>query len=40
MEDAGGDDAWFCAAAVGMDTVTGQLRLIFGFTELMRGFDF
>src|SRR6476659_10005188 len=23
-----------------MDTVTGQLRLIFGFTELMRGFDF
>ena len=30
----------FALAAVGMDTVTGQLRLIFGFTELMRGFDF
>ena len=30
----------FALAAVGMDTVTGQLRLIFGVTELMRGFDF
>jgi putative tricarboxylic transport membrane protein len=30
----------FALAAVGMDTVTGQLRLIFGLTELMRGFDF
>jgi putative tricarboxylic transport membrane protein len=30
----------FALAAVGMDTVTGQLRLIFGITELMRGFDF
>jgi len=30
----------FALAAVGMDTVTGQLRLIFGFTELMRGVDF
>ena len=30
----------FALAAVGIDTVTGQLRLIFGFTELMRGFDF
>ncbi|MDB5808210.1 MAG: tripartite tricarboxylate transporter permease [Betaproteobacteria bacterium] len=30
----------FGLAAVGMDTVTGQLRLIFGFTDLMRGFDF
>jgi putative tricarboxylic transport membrane protein len=30
----------FALAAVGMDTVTGQLRLIFGFHELMRGFDF
>ena len=30
----------FALAAVGMDTVTGQLRLNFGFTELMRGFDF
>ncbi|MCE9642397.1 MAG: tripartite tricarboxylate transporter permease [Betaproteobacteria bacterium] len=30
----------FALAAVGMDTVTGQLRLIFGFTDLMRGFDF
>ena len=27
-------------AAVGMDTVTGQLRLTFGIEELMRGFDF
>ena len=30
----------FALAAVGMDTVTGQLRLNFGFHELMRGFDF
>ena len=30
----------FGLAAVGMDTVTGQLRLTFGITELMRGFDF
>ena len=30
----------FALAAVGMDTVTGQLRLTFGFLELMRGFDF
>jgi putative tricarboxylic transport membrane protein len=30
----------FALAAVGMDTVTGQLRMTFGFTELMRGFDF
>ncbi len=30
----------FALAAVGMDTITGQLRLIFGYTELMRGFDF
>ena len=30
----------FGLAAVGMDTVTGQLRLTFGVTELMRGFDF
>src|SRR6195952_1957877 len=30
----------FALAAVGMDTVTGQLRLVFGFTDLMRGFDF
>jgi putative tricarboxylic transport membrane protein len=30
----------FALAAVGMDTVTGQLRLTFGFSELMRGFDF
>jgi len=30
----------FTLAAVGMDTVTGQLRLTFGFTDLMRGFDF
>ena len=30
----------FALAAVGMDTVTGQLRLTFGVTEMMRGFDF
>ncbi len=30
----------FALASVGMDTVTGQLRLTFGSTELMRGFDF
>src|SRR5829696_774675 len=30
----------FALAAVGIDTVTGQLRLIFGIHELMRGFDF
>ncbi|KAA2237550.1 tripartite tricarboxylate transporter permease [Salinarimonas soli] len=30
----------FLLAAVGMDTVTGQLRMTFGSVELMRGFDF
>src|SRR5687767_10673349 len=30
----------FALAAVGIDTVTGQLRLTFGFTELLAGFDF
>src|SRR6187455_2094669 len=30
----------FALAAVGMDTITGQLRLTFGVSELMRGFDF
>lgn len=30
----------FVLAAVGLDTVTGQLRLTFGFTELLKGFDF
>ena len=30
----------FALAAVGMDNVTGRLRLTFGFSELMRGFDF
>jgi putative tricarboxylic transport membrane protein len=30
----------FALAAVGMDTITGQLRLTFGEEELMRGFDF
>lgn len=30
----------FGLACVGMDTVTGQLRLTFGWAELMRGFDF
>jgi putative tricarboxylic transport membrane protein len=32
--------AGFALAAVGIDTVTGQLRLTFGFTELLKGFDF
>jgi putative tricarboxylic transport membrane protein len=32
--------AGFMLAAVGLDTVTGQLRLTFGSVELMRGFDF
>ncbi len=30
----------FALAAVGIDTVTGQLRLTFEFTELLKGFDF
>jgi putative tricarboxylic transport membrane protein len=30
----------FALAAVGLDTVTGALRLTFGFTELLQGFDF
>jgi putative tricarboxylic transport membrane protein len=30
----------FALAAVGTDSVTGQLRLTFGVSELMRGFDF
>jgi putative tricarboxylic transport membrane protein len=30
----------FALAAVGMDTVTGQLRMTFGQTELLKGFDF
>ncbi|MGH8667019.1 MAG: tripartite tricarboxylate transporter permease [Burkholderiales bacterium] len=30
----------FALAAVGIDTVTGQLRLTFGLSEMMRGFDF
>src|SRR5512134_522548 len=30
----------FALAAVGLDIVTGQLRLTFGFTDLMKGFDF
>src|SRR5215210_7877186 len=30
----------FALAAVGIDTVTGQLRLTFGRTELLQGFDF
>jgi putative tricarboxylic transport membrane protein len=30
----------FALAAVGMDTITGQLRMTFGLSELMRGFDF
>jgi putative tricarboxylic transport membrane protein len=30
----------FSLAAVGLDSITGQLRLTFGFTELLTGFDF
>ena len=30
----------FALAAVGLDTVTGQLRLTFGLTDLLKGFDF
>src|SRR5436309_2827036 len=30
----------FALAAIGIDTVTGQLRLTFGFESLMKGFDF
>src|SRR3546814_936217 len=30
----------FALATVGLDGVTGQLRMTFGTTELMRGFDF
>ncbi len=30
----------FVLAAVGLDSVTGQLRLTFGSTEMLRGFDF
>src|SRR4051794_25612571 len=30
----------FALAAVGLDTITGQLRLTFGFTEFLNGFDF
>jgi putative tricarboxylic transport membrane protein len=30
----------FALAAVGLDGVTGQLRMTFGFSELLKGFDF
>ena len=30
----------FALAAVGLDTVTGQLRMTFGYTSLLQGFDF
>jgi putative tricarboxylic transport membrane protein len=30
----------FALAAVGTDTVTGALRMTFGFTDLLKGFDF
>src|SRR5258707_4218297 len=30
----------FALAAVGLDTVTGQLRMTFGFAALLKGFDF
>src|SRR5262249_27539770 len=30
----------FALAAVGLDSITGQLRLTFGFTHMLNGFDF
>src|SRR5512132_489550 len=30
----------FALAAVGLDSITGQLRLTFGITEMLQGFDF
>src|SRR3982751_115508 len=30
----------FALAAIGLDSITGQLRLTFGYTELLNGFDF
>ena len=30
----------FALSTVGIDIVTGQLRMTFGFTSLMKGFDF
>ncbi|MGL1525934.1 tripartite tricarboxylate transporter permease, partial [Vibrio parahaemolyticus] len=30
----------FALAAVGLDSITGQLRLTFGFSEMLSGFDF
>src|SRR3970282_2670635 len=30
----------FMLSTVGLDIVTGQLRLTYGFTDLMKGFDF
>jgi TctA family transporter len=30
----------FALGAVGLDQMTGQLRLTFGFSELLSGFDF
>jgi len=30
----------FALAAVGLDDMTGQLRMTFGFTEMLKGFDF
>jgi putative tricarboxylic transport membrane protein len=30
----------FALAAVGMDSVTGQLRMTYGFADLLKGFDF
>jgi putative tricarboxylic transport membrane protein len=30
----------FALAAVGLDTVTGTLRMTFGFTDMLKGFDF
>jgi len=47
--DIGKGSAWktlaammlgFALAAVGMDNITGRLRLTFGFSEMMRGVDF
>jgi putative tricarboxylic transport membrane protein len=39
-QDADRHDVGFLLAAVGMDAMTGQLRMTFGSTEAIRGFDF
>ena len=40
IQDGGRHDDRLRLAAVGLDHMTGQLRLTYGFTELLAGFDF